>query len=232
MLPPSFAAQEDIRERYVIQAFGHEPKIRAQLYRMTRNVADTEELLQEVYMRLLTMDEQHLRKVKCVLAFVLTMARNIVRDWVRHRKVVSITLIADLESDLAGGEQPDDLFPIDQELEALADIVESMPFKRRQVFTLRKVYGLSQKEIARKLSISENTVEQHLTKAARNIAYVFKHRAHASNVLPHTKAVGVRSRRRTPISVRTITTAARRLPLALPTPYGAPHTPISQAPPP
>jgi RNA polymerase sigma-70 factor (ECF subfamily) len=40
------------------------------------------------------------------------------------------------------------------------------------VFTLRKVYGFSQKEIAERLQISENTVEQHLTKAARRCAQV------------------------------------------------------------
>jgi DNA-directed RNA polymerase specialized sigma24 family protein len=32
------------------------------------------------------------------------------------------------------------------------------------------VYGYSQKEIAARLEISENTVEQHLTKAARRCA--------------------------------------------------------------
>ena len=45
-----------------------------------------------------------------------------------------------------------------------------MPRRCRQTFTLRKVYGFSQKEIAARLSIAENTVEQHLMKAARRCA--------------------------------------------------------------
>ena len=40
--------------------------------------------------------------------------------------------------------------------------MEQLPARCRQVFTLRKVYGLSQKEIAAELKISENTVESHL----------------------------------------------------------------------
>ncbi len=49
-----------------------------------------------------------------------------------------------------------------QELALLAAAVEQLPARCRQVFTLRKVYGFSQKEIAERLQISENTVEQHL----------------------------------------------------------------------
>ena len=48
----------------------------------------------------------------------------------------------------------------------------ALPTRCRQVFTLRKVYGYSQKQIAERLQISENTVEQHLTKAARRCAQV------------------------------------------------------------
>jgi len=49
----------------------------------------------------------------------------------------------------------------------LTQAVASLPARCRQVFTLRKVYGLSQKEIAAELKISENTVEQHLAKGTR-----------------------------------------------------------------
>ena len=52
----------------------------------------------------------------------------------------------------------------------LVKAIQGLPDRCRQVFTLRKVYGYSQKEIALRLSISENTVEQHLTKAARRCA--------------------------------------------------------------
>ena len=55
-------------------------------------------------------------------------------------------------------------------LALLASAVEKLPTRCRQVFTLRKAYGFSQKEIAERMQISENTVEQHLTKAARRCA--------------------------------------------------------------
>jgi len=50
-----------------------------------------------------------------------------------------------------------------QELAFLTEAIQSLPDRCRQVFTLRKVYGLSQKEIAEKLGVSEHTVSAQLT---------------------------------------------------------------------
>ena len=67
----------------------------------------------------------------------------------------------------------------------------SMTRRCRQTFTLRKVYGYSQKEIAAQLSISEHTVEQHLSKAARRCAQVL-----FDSPLSHRQPTSRRLRRR------------------------------------
>lgn len=46
----------------------------------------------------------------------------------------------------------------------LCEAVNELPEQCRKVFVLKKVYGLSQREIAEKLSISESTVEKHVAK--------------------------------------------------------------------
>jgi RNA polymerase sigma-70 factor (ECF subfamily) len=43
-------------------------------------------------------------------------------------------------------------------------IVSELPSQCRRAFILKKVYGLSQREIAKFLGISENTVEKHIAK--------------------------------------------------------------------
>ncbi len=105
-------------------------------------------------------------------AFCLTVARNVALDWLRHRQIVPIDLVADMEAldVLDEGAQIEEIVNAHQELALLASAVEKLPTRCRQVFTLRKVYGFSQKEIAERMQISENTVEQHLTKAARRCA--------------------------------------------------------------
>jgi RNA polymerase sigma factor (sigma-70 family) len=159
-------------ERYLLQALELEGVLRACLYRYTRNNSDVEELLQETYARLLTAGCRDEPEVRSVRGFALTIARNVAFDWLRHRHIVPIEVVADMEAldGLDESEHLDEIVNGHQELALLVSAVQDLPDRCRQVFTLRKVYGYSQREIANRLQISENTVEQHLTKAARRCA--------------------------------------------------------------
>jgi RNA polymerase sigma factor (sigma-70 family) len=159
-------------ERYLVQALEFESVLRACLYRYARNASDVEELLQETYARLLTAGASNEPEVRSVRAFSLTVARNVAFDWLRHKQVVPIELVADMEAMdiLDEREQIDAIVNSHQELMMLVAAVQQLPERCRQVFTLRKVYGYSQKEIAARMNITENTVEQQLIKAARHCA--------------------------------------------------------------
>jgi RNA polymerase sigma factor (sigma-70 family) len=156
-------------DRYLVASLEFEGVLRACLYRYARNAADVDELLQETYAHLLTAGTQQREEIRSIRAYALTVARNVALSWLRHRQVVPIELVADLEQlellDERG--QVDEIVNAHQELALLTQAVSRLPARCRQVFTLRKVYGLSQKEIAAELRISENTVEQHLAKGTR-----------------------------------------------------------------
>jgi RNA polymerase sigma-70 factor (ECF subfamily) len=159
-----------MEDRYLVASLEFEGVLRACLYRYARNVADVDELLQETYEHLLAAGAAPEREeVRSIRAFALTVARNVALSWLRHRQVVPIELVADLESleTLDDRDQVEEIVNSHQELALLTRAVARLPERCRQVFTLRKVYGLSQKEIAASLSISENTVEQHLAKGVR-----------------------------------------------------------------
>jgi RNA polymerase sigma factor (sigma-70 family) len=158
-------------ERYLLQALEFEAALRACLSRYTRNNSDVDELLQEVYARLLAAGSAEEPEVSSVRAFALTLARNVAFDWLQNRDVVPIELVEDLEATevLDEGNRAEMSAP-HEELAPLVRAIQGLPDRCRQVFTLRKVYGYSQKEIAVRLNISENTVEQHLTEAARSCA--------------------------------------------------------------
>jgi RNA polymerase sigma factor (sigma-70 family) len=110
--------------------------------------------------------------IRSVRAFALTIARNVALDWIRHQRVVPVDLVADMAAldVLDERAKVDEIVSAREELELLADVVQGLPKRCRQAFTLRRVYGLSQKEIAAQLGISENTVEQLLTRAVRRCA--------------------------------------------------------------
>jgi RNA polymerase sigma factor (sigma-70 family) len=157
-------------DRYLVASLEFEGVLRACLHRYARNAADVDELLQETYTHLLTAGAAKNREeIRSIRAFALTVARNVALSWLRHRQVVPIELVADLEQLelLDERSQVDEIVNSHQELALLSAAVAQLPARCRQVFTLRKVYGLSQKEIASALKISENTVEQHLAKGVR-----------------------------------------------------------------
>ncbi|MBV8743180.1 MAG: RNA polymerase sigma factor [Sinobacteraceae bacterium] len=158
-----------VHDPLLLQALASERALRACLYRYTRNSSDVDELVQETYARLLQAAAHIQPQLRSVRAFALTVARNLACDHLRHQQLTPIDLVADFDAlnVLDEGRQVEEIVNSHQELALLRAAVAALPARCRQVFTLRKVYGYSQREIAVRLGISENTVEQHLSRASR-----------------------------------------------------------------
>ncbi len=65
---------------------------------------------------------------------------------------------------------------LQDEIDELVCAFQSLPERCRQVMTLRKIYGLSQKEIAAKLGISVHTVEAQVGIGLRKCRAFFHQR--------------------------------------------------------
>jgi len=182
-------------DRYLLEALESEGLLRAYLFRYVRNPADVDELLQETYARLLVANPPGGEEVRSVRALALTIARNVALDWLRHRDVVPIELVSDLTSldVLDEKAQVDEIVNAHQELTLLSEVVAELPKRCRQVFTLRRVYGLTQREIAERFGISEKTVEQLLVRAVRRCAEALFAR---EVVADHPRSMSERLRRR------------------------------------
>lgn len=154
----------------------HESALRAYLRAMFPSLPDLDDLVQESYARLLRAREAG--KVRYVKAFLFAIARNAALDFCRRRKVVSIDAVGDLTDLTVIDDRPNaaEIVNKQQELELLAQAVRSLPERCRQVLTLRLLYGLSHKEIAGKLAISDLTVKAQLAKGMRRCAAYFHDR--------------------------------------------------------
>ena len=69
-----------------------------------------------------------------------------------------------------------------KELTRLAHVIADLPGKVRDVFILRRVHGLSQREVAERLGLSESTVEKHM---ARGFLIMLELARHGGNQTPH-----------------------------------------------
>lgn len=152
----------------------HTNALRAVLYRYTRNTSDVDEHMQDVFIRLV--GAKDLTLLRSNRAFVLRVAHNVALDIHRHKSITKIDYVPEItdESVPAHVHLPDirEEIEAEEELMTLLRATLQLPPLCRHVFTLKKVYGYSQKEIARHMKISENTVEQHLTKAANSLAAI------------------------------------------------------------
>jgi len=140
----------------------HEASLRSYLRHKFPAHPDIDDLVQETYARLLQAREQGpLRSPK---AFLFTTARNAAFDFFRRRRVAAIDGIAEIELLPVLEDRPGvpETVAHDQELQLLAQAIQALPERCRQVLTLRKIFGLSHKEISARLGISEHTVNAQI----------------------------------------------------------------------
>lgn len=136
----------------------HESELRGYLRAKFSAHLDVDDLVQETYARLLQAREQApLRSAK---AYLFTTARNAAYDYFRRRKIVAIDGIAEIELLPVFEDRPGVAEAVchDQELQLLAEAIQALPDRCRRVLTLRKLHGLSHRDIAQQMGITENTV--------------------------------------------------------------------------
>lgn len=187
------------RACYVSRLLSIEGKLRFCLSRFTHNRADTDELVQESYVRLLALDLETLRGIRSLTGYALVVARRIALDWLKHQKVLHFESLPDCDVLVFPGEGTftEDLVSCYQEIEQLLANVEQLPPKCGRVFTLHKMFGFTQKEVGQQLDVTVHTVEQHMLKANRTLRGSLASRANPSSVLPLLKRRGRMTRRAT-----------------------------------
>jgi len=142
----------------------HEAVLRAWLSRRRLAGLDIDDIIQETYSRLMTAESvQHVHDAK---SYAFQVAGSVVIDHLRRMKVVSIASVPDLDYlEVVSDEPSPERQVIDrEELHRLAGMIARLPGRVREVFTLRRVYGLSQREVAEKMAIAESTVEKHMAR--------------------------------------------------------------------
>ncbi len=125
---------------------------------------DAESMVQEIFTKL-WINRHLLDPDKSLNAFLYRIARNEIFGHLR-KVLVRRKYLEELSFSLEGSSETTQRQIEYKELKTLvAQLVGAMPEKRRQVFLLSREEGLSYKEIATQLGISENTVDSQIRKA-------------------------------------------------------------------
>jgi RNA polymerase sigma-70 factor (ECF subfamily) len=154
----------------------HERSLRAYLGHSLASHADVDDLVQEVFLRVLRAHQA--APIRSPKPFLFASARNAVRDLLRRRAVARTVGVMEIDAVpvLQEDPGPPDIVSRRQELALLADAIRALPDRCREVFLLRKIENIPQKEIAVRLGITENTVETLVAKGARRCAEYLRRR--------------------------------------------------------
>jgi RNA polymerase sigma-70 factor (ECF subfamily) len=163
---------EDHRQRLMSwvgsEVLPHEADLRKWL-RRTVGDTDAEDIIQDSYCRISDLaDIRHIRSGK---AYFFQVAKSIVLDRMRRARVVSIETIAEIDAlgVVQDEPSPERVVAGRHELSRVISLIATLPDRCRRIFELRKVQGLSQREVAQIMGVPETTVENDVVKGLRLI---------------------------------------------------------------
>jgi len=161
---------DELNTWFVDQVLPLERMLERFLRRNWRDMDEIPDLRQEVYARVY--DGCAHNRPESAQAFLLTTARNLLIDRARRKQIVSIDAYADMDAIVVTQDElsPERYVTARSELRLLQIALNLLPARCREVIELRKIEGLSQREVATRMGITEDTVERQVSKGVRALA--------------------------------------------------------------
>ena len=145
----------------------HEVSLRKWLAGKQLRGIDLDDIVQDTYAILAGLES--VDAIYNAKAYMFQTAYSLILRQIRRAQIISISTIDDI-SQLAGEDKapsPETEVSDRQQLQLLTEAIHNLPARGREVFVLRKIHGLNQREVARKLGISESAVEKQMQKSLR-----------------------------------------------------------------
>lgn len=178
-----------------------EAEFRMRLRRVCTSAADVDDVIQEVYCKVMQMDD--VTHVKDPRGYFVQIAKNLITDRLRRDAVVNIDVMAnlgelDIQDDMPG---PERIVFGRVELRWVMGLIGKLPDRCREVFRARRIYGLSLKETADSLGVTEKAVEYESAKGMELISEMMK-RQGAHDIPPSMKVRKMNKAGKTNVSDR------------------------------
>jgi RNA polymerase sigma factor (sigma-70 family) len=147
-----------------------ESRARAWLRRHVRSLsgADADDIIQEAYARVWVLEHAAITNPR---AYFATIIRNLVSEQVRRARIVPMERMGEIESlqIMSDAPGPEQHARAREELQQLYRILEQLPPQARRAFELCKFEGLTMRQAAEVLGVSDSAVEKLLARALSKI---------------------------------------------------------------
>jgi RNA polymerase sigma factor (sigma-70 family) len=148
----------------------YSPRLYGKLLRLLKSVPQTEEILQDVFIKLWNY-RASIDTEKSFRAFLSKIAENKVYDFfrnvTRNRKLQAEFIALSTFDYMAFQEFGAD----DKKTDLLENAISMLPTQRQHVFRLCKMDGKSYKEVSELLGISQSTISDHIVKGTKSVLH-------------------------------------------------------------
>lgn len=136
---------------------------------------DIDDISQEAFLR--AFHEEKKRKIDQPKAFIFRIAQNLVFSKFNRKSRKITDYIEDFQhSDVLETPSLEDEVMAQQKLGVYCEAIATLPEQCRRVVLMKKIYGMSHKEISERLGISISTIEKHMAKGMRQASSIIEAR--------------------------------------------------------
>jgi RNA polymerase sigma factor (sigma-70 family) len=154
----------------------HGPQLKSYLKGTFPSVRDIDDVVQESYLRI--WKAKAAQPIHSAKAFLYKIARHLALDTIRKHGNSPLDSVGDPAVSRVIDSSPDaaEALISKETLHHLADAIADLPDRCREVVILHKLKGLTHKEVAAQLNLSDRTVEKHCYKGLKHCAAYLKAR--------------------------------------------------------
>lgn len=176
--------------RGILQTFlQHQDSLRNYISRFMVSAHEIDDVSQETFLRAYKAEQK--TTIEQPKAFLFRVAKNMMLSEFSSKSRKMIDYVADFEQAQLQGSTPslEDHVVAGQKIGVYCEAIASLPPRCRQVILMKKVYGMSHKEIARRMEVSVSAVEKHLVKGGKKCAQYMAERYPQEHFDAHTGEV-------------------------------------------
>lgn len=134
---------------------------------------DAEEVISDVFAKLWT-NRMQLEDISNFKSYLFISIKNQCLNYLRKKKIDTVSIEYSFNYHDQKDMDPQYQIEMDELTAQVEDVIADLPPKCKEAFILVREEGLKYKEAAKKLAISENTLDVHLKKATRRILEVIR----------------------------------------------------------
>jgi RNA polymerase sigma-70 factor (ECF subfamily) len=166
----------------------HELSLKRFIRRFMRASPDVEDIAQETFLRAYTVERG--RSIEQPKSLLFRIAKHVALSRLTRKSTQITEYIEDLDDStvITAGHSAEEELSAQQILGLHCDAVAQLAPKCREAYLLRKVHGLSHKEIAARMGIAVSTVEKHLIKGLEECDRYVRERTEVSRDDARTSA--------------------------------------------